>query len=89
MLRRFFLPLSLTALSGCSPSNPTPTPAPILNPAPIPAGLLVPCPGKYAGPLNTVGDLLTRGNVAEASLAQCSAQVNSLIDWNSETGLPR
>lgn len=89
MLRRFCLCLSLTALGACSPSKPAPTPAPILNPAPIPAGLLVPCPGKYAGPLNTVGDLVTRGNVAEASLAQCAGQVEKLAEWNAETGLPK
>lgn len=47
----------------------------------MPAPLKRPCPGAWhkAGGPETVADFVERGDVNEAALAVCSAQVNKII----------
>lgn len=41
---------------------------------------------KAGGPQVT-GDFIERGDVNEAGLRVCSAQVNKIIEWDRQTGL--
>lgn len=85
MLKASLIPLFLLSFAGCSVADRTPTPAPVVLTTPVPAEYLKPVPGRYTGPLDTTGDLVTRGNVAEASLRACVVQLDAIRAWNNET----
>lgn len=53
-----------------------------------PETLLTECPPPYRKPIVTTGDLVAAKNTAEAALAACSAQVDSLRKWKTESLLP-
>jgi hypothetical protein len=85
MLKASWLPLFLLSLSACSVADRAPIPAPVVIRTPVPAEYLKTPPGRYTGPLDTTGDLVTRGNVAEASLRACVVQLDAIRAWNNET----
>jgi hypothetical protein len=85
MLKNSWPLVCLTICVSCSVAKPVPTPAPVIYAPAIPAEYLKQPPGRYTGPLDTTGDLVTRGTVAEASLKACIAQVDAIRAWNNET----
>lgn len=48
----------------------------------VPAALLKACPTAYSKPIKVTGDFVARGDVNEAALRKCAAQVAAIKKWD-------
>lgn len=49
---------------------------------PIPTALIRPCPEAWNKPVKITGDFVQRGDVNEAALRKCAAQVEAIRKWD-------
>ena len=49
---------------------------------PIPSALLLDCPKGWTKPVKITGDFVQRGDVNEAALRKCAAQVEAIRKWD-------
>lgn len=69
-------------LSACGTTKPTIIVQTELVREPIPAALVRPCQGPWNKPVRITGDFVQRGDVNEAALRKCAAQVEAIKKWD-------
>lgn len=69
-------------LSGCVTAKPAVLVETQIVRDKVPAALLKACPSAFNKPIRITGDFIKRGDVNEAALKKCAAQVAAIKKWD-------